>query len=158
MNELATTGQNLQRRYTKAYAGETGGYDISVFSKQAPASDNDIVNEMARLSIAFPQVEPRFWGLLSEEVRKAQWSQQRIEYAVTRILHEHTYTTLTMADILRMDSKIKVYTFDEIYRKYGTTQVAGYCIIKRRDDDGRVLYATIHDAEAAGVEIQTKFY
>lgn len=129
---------------------------VSVFRSLPPATDNYIAQWAATLSAAFPAQKPEFWTIVCKIVRKDGLSKHRLAYIAETLCRTWHYPTLQIADIISIDQTIKIWSYDEFYRHFKTTAVAGYCIIKERDASGRIQFCAIGDAEKAGIEILRK--
>lgn len=86
-------------------------YEISVFGS-APASDKEIAIAVYRLQTCFPEMSKDFFKILSERISKSGMSGKRLEYSVNTILDTFTYRKLTIANILSLDIRCRVITYE----------------------------------------------
>ena len=127
--------------------------EVSLFAGQ-PAAPIDKHEEVStQLSILFPQMKSEFWGMLAKMTLRAGLSEQRLDYIVDYLSTHHNYPTLTMADVLGVDKHIKIWSYNAFYKEFGTTEKAGYCILKERGNDGCIQYANTAIARHIGLEI-----
>lgn len=55
-----------------------------------------------------------FFDLLTERIAKKGISADRLEYAVNQVLDNFTYKTLTIADIMSIDRKVEIMSYQEM--------------------------------------------
>lgn len=92
---------------------KSGSSEISVFTANE-ASDVQIAQTVKKLSVAFPDMKPQFFNLLAEQIAKSGFSSTRLDYALNTILNTFHYKQLTIADIMSIDVKCKVYSYTEM--------------------------------------------
>jgi hypothetical protein len=92
---------------------KNGRAELSVFDA-TPASPQHIATSILKLSKAFPQMSKDFFNLLTERIAKRGISSERLEYAIEHVLDNFTYKTLTIADVMSIDRKIEVMSFNEM--------------------------------------------
>lgn len=90
-----------------------GKAELSVFS-QTPASPQQIAVSVMKLSKAFPSQSLDFFNILSERIDARGLSADRLEYAVNHVLDNFTYKTLTIADIISIDRKVEIMSYNEM--------------------------------------------
>lgn len=90
-----------------------GKAELSVFS-QTPASPQQIAVSVMKLSKAFPSQSLDFFNILSERISARAISADRLEYAVNHVLDNFTYKHLTIADIMSIDRKVEVMSYNEM--------------------------------------------
>lgn len=105
---------------------------------------------------AFPQMSKEFWVVACKMIRKNGLSQKRLAYICETMLTEWSYPTMTIADMFKIDKFLKIYGYDEFRSTFKTDYVAGYCILKQRGRDGKILFCETAAAEAAGLEIERR--
>lgn len=135
---------------------------VSLFYKEPPATPQQTAQLLARLAVNFPKMNQQyagvsFWTVLGEQLVELGWSEKRIRYAVNYMLQNYKYQTFNTAEFLSIDKSIKIYNYNEFFNKFGTTRVSGYCILKERSSDGRILFAITQEAKQLGLEIQEEF-
>ena len=67
-----------------------------------------------KLSKAFPFQSVDFFNILAERITARGFSADRLEYAVNHTLDNFTYKTLTIADIMSLDCKVDVMSYNEM--------------------------------------------
>lgn len=116
--------------------------EISVFANQAPATPDQIEGFVKMLAGSFPNMQADFWAVVSMVVRRRKLSYERMLYIFDAVTGTHKYPTLTIADLMERDKVVKYLTYDEHYRKYGTTEASdGW--EREIDEDGNLRYKKI---------------
>lgn len=92
---------------------KNGSSEISVFAG-VPADIKQIGISIKKLSVAFPQMSPEFFNLLTERIVKSGMSSKRLEYAVNRVIDTFTYKQLTIADLMAIDVKCRILTYSQM--------------------------------------------
>ena len=92
---------------------KNGRAELSVFS-QRPASPQQIGASVAKLLVAFPSMSDEFFNLLAERIAKKGISADRLEYAIEHVLDNFTYKHLTIADIMSIDRKVDIMSYQEM--------------------------------------------
>ena len=91
----------------------SGRAELSVFDS-TPASFQQIGISVAKLTVAFPQMDDDFFDLLTERISKRGLSAERLDYAINHIIDNYTYQRLTIADIMSIDSRVEVLSYSEM--------------------------------------------
>lgn len=74
----------------------------------------------AHLMSAFPQCVTKPWLMeLARVANKERIPAERIRDAVDWLIQNHRFPTLTIADVLSYDIRVKVYTYNDILRREG---------------------------------------
>ncbi|MDH7604728.1 MAG: hypothetical protein QHH13_07510 [Melioribacter sp.] len=83
-------------------------------------SEKVLVEQIARLLVAFPKLEPQMLELLKERFKANNFCDQRIIDAVNYVIDNYTgYDKLpSIADFIRYDKKVKTYTYSELLAKH----------------------------------------
>lgn len=114
----------LQRVSAEHELLKNGSSEISVLIS-APASFEQITTTIAKLSAVFPDMSPSFFNILTEQIAKAGFSAKRLDYALNNLLNNFHYKHLTIADLMSLDVKCKVYSYhemiDEVWRTKGSS-------------------------------------
>jgi hypothetical protein len=76
-------------------------------------SPQGIAVQIARLKIAFPKMERNFFDILAERIVDNDFTEKRLEDAVNHIIDNFLYKELNVADIIKFDRRIKLYTGNE---------------------------------------------
>lgn len=75
--------------------------------------ENEIMIGMAKLCTAFPKMEKGFWNILVERIIANNFTKERLKKAVEHILDNFQYKELNVADIIRYDRRVKLYSFKQ---------------------------------------------
>lgn len=67
-----------------------------------------------KLSKAFPGQSLDFFNILSEQIDANGMSADRLAFAVNHVLNNFTYKTLNIADIMSIDRKVEVMSYNEM--------------------------------------------
>lgn len=107
------------------------------------ASVAQIAASVQKLSVAFPQMSPAFFNLLTERIAKTGMTSQRLDYAINRVIDNFTYKQLTIADILSADVKCRILSYaqmcDEASRRGASTDEYAPVYIGDSEKPGWVL-------------------
>ena len=83
--------------------------DMSVFAGDEPVSDDGIKKEVAMLQSVWKELQPDFWATLRAVIKESGMSRERLHFAVTQFLLNHTYgKSFTPAELISIDKKIIV--------------------------------------------------
>ena len=74
-----------------------------------------------KLNKAFPNLGSDFVSILSERVKELKISDQRLLDSVNYLIDNYHYPTMTIADIVSYDKKIKLLTYDEVMKIHDQT-------------------------------------
>lgn len=89
--------------------------DLSVFSMGNLASLDEIKNAVKKLQICFPKTEPAFFSILVERILKNSWTSSRLNFAINYVIDNHHYNFINIADIIDVDKKIRLLTYNQLY-------------------------------------------
>lgn len=121
---------------------KSGSCEVSVFDSEQ-ASVAQIAASVQKLSVAFPQMSPAFFNLLTERIAKTGMTSQRLDYAINRVIDNFTYKQLTIADILSADVKCRILSYaqmcDEASRRGASTDEYAPVYIGDSEKPGWVL-------------------
>lgn len=132
---------------------EHGNSEVSIFAAQPPATAQQIKGFVEQLSIRYPHLPIPFWTAVADDVARQGFSYERLTYMFNNIINGKKIYDIS--DVLSIDKKVKILSYREYYKQFGTTEVvAGYCKLKQRTPDGYVQYCLQADAMAAGLEIE----
>lgn len=67
-----------------------------------------------KLAKAFPNMSIDFFNLLAERIDKRGISADRLEFAIEHVLDNFTYKHLTIADIMSIDRKVEIMSYQEM--------------------------------------------
>jgi hypothetical protein len=89
------------------------GQELSLYG-DAQAEPKEIAVAVKKLSVAFPKQQPEFWTVLAERICANGFSGARLKDAVGYVLDNFQYKELNIADIIRFDRRVKLYTGREL--------------------------------------------
>lgn len=87
--------------------------EISIYNGE-PAGPREIAQELSKLKYAFPAMETNFISILSERLVANGFTEQRIKDAVANVIDNFTYKSPNIADVIKFDRKVKLYTYHEV--------------------------------------------
>lgn len=90
---------------------------------------------------AFPRMSNEFFILLSEYILKENFTEERLRDAVDKIICNFQYKELNISDIISFDKRIKLYTWNDVYKLSGMFPSPDFQLY----DKERRLYAKITD-------------
>jgi len=82
--------------------------------------------ELKKLVVAFPAVDPGFINVLSERLVANGFTNRRLKDAIGYVIDNFKYQKPNIADIISFDRKIKLYTHGEAYRLIVSGEVSGF--------------------------------
>ena len=82
-------------------------------------------------------MEEGFWNILTERIIANNFTKERIKQAVEYVIDNFQYKELNVADIIRFDRRIKLYTGGE----YVLMQVKG---AKSTEFEKRIINGTVY--------------
>ena len=94
---------------------EDGVVSVSIFSGEVAHPDK-MMECVARLQNAFPTIDQRFCMELVRMATKIMMSAERLEAAVDNVILNHHYPTLTIADVLGFDVRLRLYSGMDVLR------------------------------------------
>lgn len=123
----------------------------SAFGGQAPATPQQTAPLLARLAVNYPRMNQQyagvsFWTMLGEQLVELGWSEERIRYAVNKMIREYEFPTFTAADFLKIDLDIPTFTGVEAERLPKDIKLA----IAKFGDKWKICY--LEDAKRLGLE------
>lgn len=93
--------------------GDSGEKSISLYNG-VEASPQEVAIAMSRLKTGFPKMENAFFNLLAERVIGNGFSENRLKDAINEVLDNFRYKELTIADIIKFDKRVKLYSYNEV--------------------------------------------
>jgi hypothetical protein len=72
--------------------------------------------QMARLKVAFPKMERHFFDILAERIVDNGFTEQRLTDAVNCVIDNFPYKELNVADIIKFDRRVKLYSGSEFIK------------------------------------------
>jgi hypothetical protein len=123
--------------------------ELSLYSDNLP-SPQGIAVQIARLKVAFPKMERHFFDILAERIVDNDFTEKRLEEAVNHIIDNFQYKELNVADIIKFDKQVKLYTGNE----FVNAQMNGihYSKFQKREIDGVRFWILKEDLIKAGLK------
>lgn len=88
-----------------------------------------------------------FWNLLSEFVVSENFTSQRLKDAINHVIMNFQYKELNISDIIKFDKKIKLYTYNEVFRMIEKNEVSGFDEFENKEINGKVYRIKKSDIE-----------
>jgi hypothetical protein len=108
--------------------------EISIYHGGECTTTN-VVNQIARLKMAFPQAQASFYKILSERIRDKAIPDQRLKDSIDNLIDNFHYPVPTIADVIGFDRKMKLLTYRDmtklapeipgIFEKYESIEYGG---------------------------------
>jgi hypothetical protein len=93
---------------------------LSIYYDQQPAKPEAILQQVARLKVAFPNNnDPLFYTILTEELVESGMSEQQLKDAIRNVIRHNQYKSFSIADIFNFDKRVKFYTWSEVRQLAG---------------------------------------
>jgi hypothetical protein len=93
---------------------------MSMYGNAAPMTGDNVMEIGAHLMAAFPQTVTKPWLMeLARVANKERIPADRIRDAVDWLIQNHRFPTLTIADVLSYDIRVKVYSYHDVLRREG---------------------------------------
>ncbi len=114
----------------------------------------ETTKSVMRLKNAFPNLGSDFISVLFERVQELNIPCERIKDAVNYLIDNYHYPTMTIADVVSYDKKIKLLTYDEVMKIHAQTGNA-FKIYKVVDlGQKTTLFANIRDIEEYNLKLK----
>ena len=91
---------------------DEGGKYVSLY-KDEIATVDDVKVALAKLASAF-KLEKPFLSMLAEALIRNSFTRKRLSDAVNSLIDAHTYPSFTIADVIRFDKKMKLYSHADV--------------------------------------------
>lgn len=95
---------------------ETDGTNSISLYQGNIAEPNEIAVAMTRLKAAFPKMDGTFFNLLAERLIDNCFSSKRLKDAINDTIDNFRYKELAVADIIKFDRRLKLYTYNDVCR------------------------------------------
>jgi hypothetical protein len=134
-SQVALRGQNLIRQ-------TPNGAELSIYT-DTQAEPKEIAIAVKKLSVAFPRQHLDFWTLLAERIWAKGFSITRLKEAIEYVLDNFQYKELNIADIIKFDRRVKLYSG----REFVKAQMSGIhpSEFERREIDGVIFWVLKED-------------
>jgi hypothetical protein len=137
--QLSKQGSTLQRI--------TNG-ELSVYSDQQ-ADKTDVATAIGKLRAVFPKQTNEFFAVLAEMVVNSGMTANQLKDAVNHAICNTKYE-LKVSDIMTFDKRVKLYSYEDVYRMTGKFPSPDYCLVIV---NGQRMYAKLTDAQQCGIRI-----
>lgn len=118
------------------------GAELSIYT-DTQAEPKEIAIAVKKLSVAFPRQHLDFWTLLAERIWAKGFSITRLKEAIEYVLDNFQYKELNIADIIKFDRRVKLYSG----REFVKAQMSGIhpSEFERREIDGVIFWVLKED-------------
>jgi hypothetical protein len=82
--------------------------------------------ELKKLCIAFPAIDPDYVNVLSERLVSSGFTDKRLKDAIANVIDNFSFKRPNISDIISFDKKHKLYTYQEAYRLIEKGEVSGF--------------------------------
>jgi hypothetical protein len=90
--------------------------EISIYS--GPLNTESIIQNAAKIKKAFPSLSIDFFDVFTDRIRENSFNDARLKDAVNFVIDNCVYPTPTIAQFISYDKKIKVYSYEEMLKKW----------------------------------------
>lgn len=142
------TGQQLPTLTTSSgtYLPVRTTDEISVYKPGKPSEDT--LRWAAKTLVScYPDTKTDVIRIICERLKAKDWTDERIKDAVHNLIDTHPYRSISPADVISFDKRIKLYTYSEVCNEVG--KGASMKDYKKLKD--RKVWTTQADAEAYGL-------
>ncbi len=123
--------------------------EVSIYD-DALATPHDVAVGVARLKASFSSIDNGFMEMLAERLSTNKFSANRLKEAIGNVIDTHKWkNTLTIADIIGFDKKIKLYTYND-YAKEVTSYKASDRDFVQHWVEGTLFFVKKNDCEMCG--------
>lgn len=108
---------NIEECANKAvskYGWGRSEYEVTLYNGN-PASDNEIMVACGMICTAFNQNSKEFVALLAKYIKSSGFTSKRLSDAVDYVIEHHQFPTITIADVISYDKKIKLYNYAQAW-------------------------------------------
>lgn len=135
-------GVSLQKSYeTDLTNGENS---ITVYTGEL--TQQNVVNNVARIKACFPQLTPEFYKILIERLKDKGFSDQRLTDSVNYLIDNFQYPTPTLANILSFDKRVKILDYNQVCTLIGK-QEASFSDFSKIHINEKMFYVRNSDKE-----------
>jgi hypothetical protein len=112
---------------------------VSIYNKGA-LSPEIYINNIKRISAAFPYLQKEFYDLLSEMVIEKQYTDARFSEAVNFVIENYKYPHPSIADFISFDKGYTLFTYTNM--------------LKMNDSIGSSVWNDYKQVEIEGISIK----
>jgi len=98
----------------QANTQQTENYEISIYTDKLTTAG--IVSNVARIKQAFSQLELGWYDVLTDMLRKCNFTDKRLSDSVDHVIKTCVYPHPTIAQFLSFDKKVKVNSYNDMIR------------------------------------------
>lgn len=145
-----TTSERQSKQVAEWRNKTNDAYEVSVYEGKKAVSEEESMSIGAHLASAFPQSVNKAWvAELSRLAIQERIPYDRMKDAVDWLILHHHYPSITIADVLDFDVKLKLYSYKDVLKMDGkfdedTTRLyPRYCI-----KDGVALFISATELNA----------
>jgi len=121
----------------------TSENEISIY-RGGELSVKNIVEQVAKIQIAFPQLHSDFFKVFNARVTEKGFSDQRLIDATNYVIDNCVYPTPTIAQFLSYDQKIPVLRYEDMLKKVDELGASVWKTHKRIKFPERELAVWVH--------------
>jgi len=104
----------------------------------------------AKILTAFKGLDTNFTNLLAESLKRNGFTDQRLTDAVNYVIDNCPYPSPSIAEFVKFDKSVKVYTYDEMLKLgYGTE---GFKKVRLNAEQEKPLWVTASDYDKYGLK------
>jgi len=111
--------RNLQQLLPNILQNDDGSMHISIYGK-GELSPKIYINNIKKISAAFPSIQKEFYDLLTQLVKENQFTDKRFSKAVDFVIKNYKYPHPSIADFISYDKGYKLYTYANILKMNDT--------------------------------------
>jgi len=113
--------------------------EVSVF-RGKPASPQHIGVSIKKLQVCFPAMNSDFFSVLAEYIVKDKITSERLTYMIDNVMRNYKYKSLTIADVIGIDKRVKLYTYSELSEMVteGSARFEDYPIVEVNGEKFRI--------------------
>lgn len=94
---------------------DDGSMHISIYGK-GELSPEIYINNIKKISAAFPSIQKEFYDLLTQLVKENQFTDERFSEAVDFVIENYKYPHPSIADFISYDKEYKLYTYTNMLK------------------------------------------
>ena len=114
-------------------------YEVTLYNGN-PASDNEIMMACGMICTAFNQNSKEFVALLARYIKSSGFTSERLSDAVDYVIGNHKYPSITIADVISYDRKIKFYNYAQAWSMVEEKGLYSWNDFESvKSEDGRIL-------------------
>lgn len=116
---------------------QEGTHEISTYTG-GMLTDRVLASSIKKLQVAFPKQAPGFFNILAERLIANGFTDERVQDAVNYLIDNFAYKELNIADVVKFDRRVRVYTHQEV-SSLVTQNKASFEDFEIREINGRIF-------------------